>query len=303
MAGAVVVCLGDVMTDIVVRPSAPVAVGSDTPSTVRTSGGGAAANTAAWLARTGHRAALVGCVGDDLLGRAALAELADAGVDLRVQVDRSLPTGTCVVLVGPGGERTMFPDPGANAALLGDALPADLLVPGNHLHLSGYALLKDGSRPAARAALALARQRGLTVSADPASVGPLRSVGVARMLEWLDGVDLLMPNADEALLLAGLPPDVAPDTVSRAGQWLADRFGQVVVTRAGGGASWFGPSGTEAHVRVQPVAAVDATGAGDCFAAGFLPPWLAGAEPSVALAAGCALAARAVAQVGARPDG
>jgi sugar/nucleoside kinase (ribokinase family) len=302
MAGTLVVCLGDVMTDIVVRPSAPVATGSDTPSSVRTSGGGAAANTAAWLARTGHRAALVARVGDDLLGRAALAELAEAGVELRAQVDPSLPTGTCVVLVGPDGERTMFPDAGANAALREDALPTDLLVAGSHLHLSGYALLKEGSRPAALAALALARQHGATVSADPASVGPLRSVGVTRMLDWLDGVDLLMPNADEALLLAGLPAQPGPDAVSRAGRWLAQRFGQVVVTRAGGGASWFGPSGAEAHVQGEPVDAVDATGAGDCFAAGFLPPWLAGAEPSAALAAGCALATRAVAQVGARPS-
>jgi sugar/nucleoside kinase (ribokinase family) len=55
-------------------------------------------------------------------------------------------------------------------------------------------------------------------------------------------------------------------------------------------------------VPAEPVAVVDTTGAGDAFAAGFLSAHLAGAEPVEALRAGCHIAARAVAQVGGRPE-
>ena len=289
-----VVAVGDLMTDVVALASVPLAAGSDTRSRVRISGGGSAANTAAWLAASGAEVSYVGRAGDDLLGHAAVQLLAAGGVDVRVAYDRERPTGTCVVVATPDGVRSMFPDAGANAGLSTDDLPADLFVAGHHLHLSGYALLTEGSRPAALAALARARSATMTVSVDPASVGPLRAVGVERVLGWLEGADLLLANEDEACLLTGRADPV------EAGTALAGRFAQVVVKLGAGGAAWFGG---DAAVRVPAVPAevVDTTGAGDCFAAGFLPPWLAGAAPLAALTAGCALAARVVTRPGARP--
>ncbi|MGZ4478705.1 MAG: carbohydrate kinase family protein, partial [Nocardioidaceae bacterium] len=196
------------------------------------------------------------------------------------------------------------PDAGANAALSPSDLPADLLGPdrpGNaapvHLHLSGYTLLTEGSRPAALAALRRARAAGQTVSVDPATVAPLRGAGVERVLGWLEGVHLLLANEDEARLLAGR------EDPEEAGAALTQRFREVVVKLGPGGAVWFGPGGTTARASALPVAVVDTTGAGDCFAAGFLPPWLAGHPAAEALAAGCALAARVVAVSGARPHG
>jgi sugar/nucleoside kinase (ribokinase family) len=202
-----------------------------------------------------------------------------------------------VVVVTPDGERSMLPDAGANAGLEPADLPDDLFRPPGHLHLSGYALLTEGSRAAARAALARALDAGLTVSADPASAAPLRRVGVDAVLGWLDGVGLLLPNEEEACLLAGEPDP------ERAGAALAERFAEVVVTRGAGGAAWFGPGGGRAAVEPEPVAVVDSTGAGDAFAAGFLDAWLDGAQPRDALAAGCAVAARVVVRAGARPPG
>jgi ribokinase len=289
-----VVALGDLMTDIVAVASEPLAARSDTRATVRLSGGGAAANTAAWLAATGAQVAYVGRAGDDLLGRAAVAELAGAGVDVRVGLDPDLATGTCVVVATPDGQRSMFPDAGANSGLSPDDLPLDLFAPGSHLHLSGYTLLNEGSRAAALAALALARETGVSISVDPASVGPLRLVGVDVVLGWLDGTDLLLANDDEACLLAGLDDPIA------AGTALAGTFREVVVKLGPGGAAWFG-DGACVRVPAVEVEVVDTTGAGDCFAAGFLPAWLAGAAPFDALTAGCALAARVVTRSGARP--
>jgi sugar/nucleoside kinase (ribokinase family) len=289
-----IVAVGDLMTDVVAVASEPLAPGSDTRARVRLSGGGSAANTAAWLAATGADVAYVGRAGDDLLGRAAVDELAAAGVDVRVALDPALPTGTCVVVATPDGHRSMFPDTGANAALAPEHLPPDLFDSGAHLHLSGYTLLGEGCRPAAFAALAMARATGMTVSVDPASVGPLRAVGVELFLGWTAGADLLLANEDEARLLTG-----AGDALA-AGRTLAASYGAVVVKLGAGGAAWFHGEDV-ARVAAVPAEVVDSTGAGDCFAAGFLPLWLAGAPPVEALTAGCALAARVVSTLGARP--
>ena len=108
--------------------SVPLAPGSDAPAVIRFHGGGSAANTAAWLARAGMEPVLVGRVGDDERGRGASEELRAAGVDAQLAVDPELPTGTCVVLVGPEGERTMAPDAGANDALTDIDLADELLA-------------------------------------------------------------------------------------------------------------------------------------------------------------------------------
>src|SRR3546814_13678377 len=80
-------------------------------------GGGAAANTASWLAAAGTPVRLVGAVGDDLLGRGALEDLEATGVELAVTIDHGPSTGSCVVIVHSSGERTMLPDRGANDGL------------------------------------------------------------------------------------------------------------------------------------------------------------------------------------------
>jgi len=163
--------------------------------------------------------------------------------------------------------------------------------------VSGYALLNPGSRSAALAALGTARAAGHSTSIDPASAGPIAKLGTDEVLVWLADADIVLANEDEACLLAGTDDPLA------AGAALADRVGQVVVKLGAGGAAWFAAGADPATVPAEPVVVVDTTGAGDAFAAGFLPAWLAGAAPAEALAAGCRLAARVVAAVGARPHG
>ena len=166
-----IVVVGEVTLDVVAFHDAPLAVASDTPARISLRPGGAGANTAAWLARAGVEVALIAQVGDDDAAAAALAGL--DGVDLRVGVDAHLPTGTCIVLVSPGGERTMLPDPGANIALEAGGLSGDLFVAGNVLHVSGYSLMRPGSRTAALLAMDKARDAGMPVSVDPASAALL----------------------------------------------------------------------------------------------------------------------------------
>jgi ribokinase len=289
MSGGRVVVVGDVMTDVVASLSGPIAHGSDTPARVVQRGGGAGANVAAWLARAGAAVTLIGRVGDDLPGRDAADGLRAEGVDARLAVDPSRPTGTCVVLVEPDGERSMLPDAGANAGLEAAPLPEDA----THLHLAGYALLHPGSRPAARAMLADAGARGLTVSVDPSSAAPLARAGAAAFFEWIQGAHLLLPNRDEAAALSGMPD---PKAAARA---LAAHAGEVVVKLGAQGALWTDGS-EQLRAPAVDVQVVDTTGAGDAFAAGLLAARLAGAGPADALGAGCALAAEAVARPGGR---
>jgi ribokinase len=262
------VVLGDVMVDVVARAEGPLARGSDTPARVSVSGGGSAANVAAWAAALGTPVALACRVGDDERGRMAVDELLRGGVRLHTSVDRERPTGTCVVLVEPGGERSMLPDPGANDAPA--ELPDAWLGPGGHLHVVGYALLRDGARPGALAAIERARVAGMTVSVDPSSWALIRPGAIP-------DVDLLLPNEREAEVLGP--------------------HGDMVVKLGAAGARW-----GDVHVPAEPVEVVDTTGAGDAFAAGLLSARLAGAGRREALEAGCAAAARVVAQVGARPS-
>jgi ribokinase len=267
------VVLGDVMVDVVVRVDGPLARGSDTPARVSFVGGGSGANVAAWAASIGTPVALVCRIGDDDRGRVAVDELLAAGVKVYAGRDPDVATGTCVVLVDESGERTMLPDPGANdtPALVPDAL----LRPGGHLHVIGYALVRPGARPGALAAIERARAAGATISLDPSAWALVRP-GV------FPEVDLLLPNEDEARALGPL------------------RAREVVTKLGARGARWT-DGRTTLEVPAEPVAVVDTTGAGDAFAAGLLSARLGGAGPREALETACRLAARAVAQVGARP--
>lgn len=291
-----VLVVGDLMADVLAAMSAPLARDSDTPSTVTMIGGGSAANVAAWLASEGVRTVFVGCIGDDALGREGLAALAATGVDVsHAAVDPTRATGTCIVLVEPSGGRSMLPDPGANEALLPADLPRHLFRPGRHLHLSGYTLLREGSRAAGLNALVRAREARMTVSVDPSSAALLEAMGAEQFLAATTGVQVLLPNADEAMVLAGCADPKG------AAEELSSSYDEVVVTLGRDGALWRRGFITATAPAERSADVVDTTGAGDAFAAGFLAAWLLHPEPETALAAGNRLAARAIERVGARP--
>jgi sugar/nucleoside kinase (ribokinase family) len=292
-----VVVVGDLMTDAVARAAYPLAKGSDTPAAVTMHGGGSGANVASWLAVEGIEVAFVGRRGSDIAGRNRDMELMGYGVDARLVMDAERPTGTCVVLVTHKGDRTMLSDPGANGALLPEDIPQDLFSPGAHMHLSGYALLNEGSRKAAMHALTQARKAQMSISVDGGSSSPLKRMGAEPFLEWTQGARLLIINSDQAEVLTGRD---APDQAAKV---LTAWYPQVVIKMGADGALWYTNGRPEPiTVAAEPVEkVVDGTGGGDAFTAGFLPSWLDGKPPGEALAAGCALAAKAMAHIGARP--
>lgn len=278
-----IVVVGDTALDVVARPVGPVRHGHDTRAAIALTAGGAGANTAAWLAHLGAEVTLVARVGADAAAAQARAELSARGVVCAFTEDPSANTGCVIVLVDADGQRSMLPDRGANARLTESDVPD--LTGANHLHLPGYVLLDASSRPAGLHALAKARAAGLTTSVDPQAAALIDDP--AAFLRWVEGVDLLLPNADELSVL-GTPTD------------LLRTVRAVAVTAGSAGARWVDATG-EVSVPALPAECVDTTGAGDAFNAGVLVAWLAGAPPEAALRAGVAAGAEAVGRVGAQP--
>lgn len=285
--------LGDVMVDVTAILSEPMNEGSDTAARITLQPGGSAANTARWLAWAGQTTSLLGCIGDDPLGAVASSALIRDGVRPLLAVRPSSTTGTCIVLVGPTGERTMLPDAGANDLFDECDLPVAAFAGGDHLHVSGYILLRSKSRPAGLAAIRRARAAGMTVSLDASSAAPIKARPDA-----FDAVypmlDLLLANADEAFALTGSGD---PHGAAAA---LADRTPAVVVKLGSDGALCAQAGGTSCSPAIDTTV-VDTTGAGDAFAAGLLASWTAGASLQQALESGNEVAARAVGRVGAGP--
>ncbi|WGP14425.1 PfkB family carbohydrate kinase [Streptomyces sp. SH5] len=288
--------VGDVVTDVVARHGSTLAHGTDTKARIRTLPGGAGANVACWAVRSG-------CPEVRLLARAG-AESADwhrealtaAGVRAHLAVDDEVPTATVIALVDAAAERTFLTDGGAVLRLAVEDFTPTLLDGVGRLHLSGYLLFAAVSRAAALLALRTALERSIPVSVDPASAGFLGELGPKRFLEFAEGAELLLPNADEARLLTGLPePGAAAAELSR---W----FPRVVVTLGARGAVVAAGGEVMGRVPAPPVPEpVDSTGAGDAFTGGFLAALLAGADEMTAAAEGCRAGAAAVATVGGRP--
>lgn len=282
-----VLVVGDLMVDVVAHHREPLQVGSDTPSRVVLAGGGSAANTACWLASVGADVHLLAARGDDHLGELAEAELVAAGVRFVGPVLDDATTGTCVVLVDASGERTMLPDRGANDRLPLAAVVSSLDPVPAWVHVSGYSILHEGSRNAGRAALSAGLASGAMVSIDAASTAPIRAVGAEAFLQWIDGASVVFANDDEVEALGG----------ARA---VLDHAGAVVVKHGRAGATWT-DGRASASAEGLPVEALDSTGAGDAFAAGWIAARLVGADHETSLAEAVRAGATAVTVLGARP--
>lgn len=308
-----VVVIGDVMTDVVARVDEPTMLGSDTAARVSTRQGGAGANVAHWLAHLGTPVAFVGSVGSDPFGSEAVEVLTNAGVDVHVPTDAQLPTGSCVVLVGEDGERTMLPDAGANSTLTPDQLPLDVLRSASWLHLSGYTLLNPGSREAGLAAIRVAREAGVPTSVDAASAAPLQAVGGKEFLTFTEDVDVAFCTLDEAEVLC---ESREPAVVTAR---LTATYSQLVLKLGSGGAMWCSAQdlvGCRVAAATPSGPVVDTTGVGDAFSAAYLAAVSSadaragGPSPLVppsgvirdALARACQLAAGVVTRPGSRPE-
>lgn len=314
-----ILLLGDIAIDLSYQVrSLPEEGGEAFASGQRTGLGGSATNTAVALAALGERPQLIARLGNDPWGDVALAELARLGVATGAIVrDPAAPTQVVTVIVAASGERTMVTCRGANAYLTPDEVtarfPADIGI----LHLSGYAFVAAPQCDAARHAAALARARGVRVTLDiPAGVGPLAR---ERLQALFPDIDTLMLGPADAIALAS-----AQGTQGTAGDGSAEAgapkggsaalsavralrvrgVATVILKRGAAGVTVVtnGPTGDEAIAEVPALLArsIDATGAGDAFAAGYVAAIANGLDPADAAFFGNALGALAVETEGAQ---
>jgi sugar/nucleoside kinase (ribokinase family) len=286
--------IGDVMTDVIVRPEGPMAPGADRRATIRECPGGSGANQAAWLAAFGIRTIFAGRAGAADVANQADA-LAALGVEPLLAADPNLQTGRVVALISPDGERSFFTDRGANDGLCRADLPEGLLDGVGLVHVSGYALFAQSPRAAVLDLLAEGARRKVSFAVDPASHSFLREVGAKRFLEWTKGAAICFPNEAEAEVLAGTSdPDAQLETLSRVYETVVIKRGADGAVAASGQRRW--------SAKAPSVRALDTSGAGDAFAAAYLAAWLAGEGGEKCLRSAVAAGSRVVMQLGARPQ-
>lgn len=280
------------MIDVIVRPEGPIAVGSDRRARIETRPGGSAANQAVWLAHFGVNVDFVGRVGATELARESEL-LRRAGVDAALAADVSLETGRLIALVDPSGERSFLTDRGANDALQAADISDALLARADLVHLSGYSFVAPSPRAAVMALMA--RAAGRPIGVDPASAEFLREIGAENFLAWTRGATMLFPNSEEAAALAGT------EDPQEQGARLAAHYPLVVIKRGAAGCEAF--EGERRWRVAAPAAkAIDTTGAGDAFVAGFLAARLRGEDMAAALRQAAAAGAAATEIVGGRPE-
>ena len=258
--------------------------------------GGSAANTMAGVASFGGRAAFIGKVRDDQLGEVFVHDIRATGVSFDVPpAPQGPPTARCLIQVTPDAERTMNTYLGIAARLDPADVDADLVASAGITYCEGYLwdvpVAKDAIRAAMEAAAAAGRTAALALS-DSYCVERHRH-------EWLDliedRVDVVLANEAEVCALH------ATDDFDAALRRTAEMARTVAVTRgARGSVAVRGPESVVVPAAEIP-AVVDATGAGDLYAAGFL--WGLSHRAPLARCAelGSLAAAEVISHVGARP--
>lgn len=288
-----VLVIGDVMSDVIVRPEGPLARGSDRRASITVRPGGSAANQAAWLAFFGVSVDFVARVGlSDV--KSETARFKAIGVAPHLAGDPNHETGRLVALVDADGERSFLTDRGANNALEAADIPDGLIDGAAHIHLSGYSFFAPSPRAVV---LDVMRRTGAKpISVDPASAEFLREVGADAFLAWTRGASILFPNEEEAALLAGSDE---PETQCAR---LAELYPLVVVKRGSAGAE-AAQGARRWRVKAPGIEALDTTGAGDAFVAAFLSQRLNGAGIHASLERAAAAGSEATTMIGGRPSG
>jgi ribokinase len=271
--------LGDVLLDVIVLLTEPLAPGGDVRASSRAGAGGQAANVAAWAAELGTEARCIAKRGDDPAGELVAQELGAHGVELVGPVGEGA-TGVVVSIVD-AGDRALASDRGIAPSLAPEELDA-AWVACDVLHLSGYALLREPISASALLAARLAREQGARVSVDVAAWTEIRSFGPVRFRELLDELapDVLFATEAEWELLGG--------------GYLTAPLG--VLKRGARGCTVFSED-AKLDFAALDAEVVDPTGAGDALAAGFL----VGGSLEEAARRGLEAAARCVAKLGSLP--
>lgn len=225
--------------------------------------GGCASNTGTALAKIGIDTAIIGKVGNDGFGDFMVNELSKWGADCSGIVrDLNYGTSATMVMVHGDGERSFIHYIGANAALTEEDVDFDVIKNTKILHIAGSFLMPgfDGE-PTARV-LKRAKEMGVTTTLDTA--WDSRGNWMKLLEPCLQYVDYAVPSIEEARMVTGQhdPADIA--------KVLMDKGVGIVALKMGDQGCYIKSPDVELRIPIFKVNAIDALGAGDAFAAGFL---------------------------------
>ena len=260
--------------------------------------GGSAGNTVAGAAMMGARCAFVGQVAKDQLGEVFVHDLQSQGIAFTVPArDADIPTGRCLILVSPDGQRTMNTFLGAAQYLPPAALDEAQIASAKVLLLEGYLWDPTEPRAAMKTAIGMARKAGRQVALGVSAVFCILSHRADFTALIDDGqIDILFANDEELLALTGL------DDFEAAVAALAPKLPILVATRGAEGAIAVA-DGKRFEIAAEPVdRVVDTTGAGDLFSAGYLTGHVQGRSVEDCLRMGAIAAAEVISHYGARPE-
>lgn len=259
--------------------------------------GGSVANTLAGLGNLGLRTGFIGKVRDDALGRFYADAMEKDGTDFvnPPASDDDLPTSRSMIFVSPDGERSMNTYLGISAELGSEDVSEEVAANAEIVFLEGYLFDKPKGKDAfvklARACRAAGGKAGIAIS-DPFCVERHRD----DFLELIENeLDYVIGNEAEIKSLYQ-NDDLETDLTA-----VAAICPLVVCTRSGDGVSII-RDGLRTDVSVEKIVPVDATGAGDQFAAGFLYGLVIGAGMEQAGKMGSAAAAEVISHMGPRPE-
>ena len=284
-----VIVAGEINVDLILREAPPLELDKEfLAEGMDLILGGSSSITAFNLARLGARVGFVGVVGEDTFGRYCAERLRWAGVDLQhLRWMAKEKTGITVWLTR-GARRAGVTFPGTIAMLRASDVPLEYLERAAHLHVGAYFFQKK-LHAGARALFRRARKIGLTTSLDTNyDPSELWDSGIRELLRE---TDIFFPNEDEARRLTGL------NSTGEAAEELR-KLARIVVVKQGAEGALVASEGRTFRVPAIRVKAVEMTGEGDSFNAGFLSRFVRGGSLEECARAGVEAGARAVTRAG-----
>lgn len=286
-----IVVIGGCNFDYLVRGSKlPLAGETAEGNEFQEAPGGKGANQAIAASRLGARVSFIGRIGSDPRGDACHRRLVEEGVSTEGIVrDDEFPTGVAFILVEQGGQKQIMTAPGANRRLsVGDICAQRQRLQGAQVALAQLEVPVE----AVLMAFQICREAGAKIVLDPAPAMPLSD-------ELLKLVDVIRPNSTEAEVLTGIPVKDRK-SAGNAAQQLMDRGVKTAIVQAGDEGNLAVWQDGEQWLPKLPVKSIDATGAGDAFAAAIAVQLAQGSSVSEAAIFANAAAALATTKLGAQ---
>jgi len=291
-----VVCLGILVADVVAKPvdNIPSRGELGIVEKIELHTGGCAGNTGAALKKLGVDTALIGKVGNDGFGDYIVKEMAKCGLNVKgIKRDKETNTSSSMALVEKDGERRFIHCYGADGTFTENDVDWDIIKGCKILHIAGSLLMPtfDGDQTAH--VLEKARNMGITTSLDTA--WDAKGKWLETIEPSLKYIDIFLPSIEEAKMITSL------DSAEEIADFFL-KYGMKIVGLKMGSKGCFVKSSKGEIVKfpVFNINAVDATGAGDAFVAGFLIGVLNGWDMKKTAEFACAVGACCVQKIGAR---